>query len=85
MKTKLSRRESEILALLAQGFTNQETGDALGISVKTAETYRVRLTKKLGLKTRAGLFRHAFEAGLLTAEKLSATVPGYAVLERKSA
>jgi DNA-binding NarL/FixJ family response regulator len=61
----LSRRQAEVLRLLAQGHTNQEAADHLGVSVKTIETYRKRLRDKLGLKTRAQLFRFAVEAGLL--------------------
>ena len=53
----LSKRETEVLQMLAQGFTNQQVADALSLSVKTAETYRVRLTRKLGVKSRAELFR----------------------------
>lgn len=78
MQHQPSVRESQILSLLAQGFTNQESADALGLSVKTAETYRARLMGKLGLTTRAALFRYAFDAGLLTAEKLVKNVPGLA-------
>ena len=54
----LSKRETEVLQMLAQGFTNQQVADALSLSVKTAETYRVRLTRKLGVKSRAELFRY---------------------------
>jgi two-component system response regulator NreC len=61
----LSRREAEVLRLLAQGHTNQEAADRLGVSVKTIETHRKRLSDKLGLKSRAQLFRFAVEVGLL--------------------
>lgn len=61
----LSKREREVLQMLAQGFTNQQVADALSLSVKTAETYRVRLTRKLGVKSRAELFRYAFEVGMI--------------------
>jgi len=61
----LSRREAEVLRLLAQGHTNQEAADHLAVSVKTLETYRKRLGDKLGLKSRAELFRYAVAAGLL--------------------
>jgi two-component system, NarL family, response regulator NreC len=61
----LSRREAEVLRLLAQGHTNQEAADRLAVSVKTIETHRKRLSDKLGLKSRAQLFRFAVEAGLL--------------------
>lgn len=64
----LSRREAEVLRLLAQGHTNQEAADHLTVSVKTIETHRKRLSDKLGLKTRAQLFRFAVEVGLLQSE-----------------
>jgi two-component system response regulator NreC len=62
---RLSPREAEVLRLLAQGHTNQEAADQLTVSVKTIETHRKRLSVKLGLKTRAELFRFAVEVGLL--------------------
>ncbi len=67
----LSKRETEVLQMLAQGFTNQQVADALSLSVKTAETYRVRLTRKLGVKSRAELFRYAFEIGMIGPDHLS--------------
>jgi len=54
--------------LLAQGYTNQEAADQLAVSVKTIETHRKRLSDKLGLKSRAQLFRFAVEGGLLQSE-----------------
>src|ERR1041384_6586786 len=61
----LSRREVEVLRLVAQGHTNQEVADQLAVSVKTIETHRKRLSDKLGLRGRAELFRFAVETGLL--------------------
>jgi len=61
----LSRREVDVLRLLAQGHTNQEAARQLTLSVKTVETHRKRLTDKLGLKSRAELYRFAVEARLL--------------------
>jgi two-component system response regulator NreC len=61
----LSQREVEVLRLLAQGHTNQEAADQLAVSIKTIETHRKRLSDKLGLKSRAELFRYAVEARLL--------------------
>jgi two-component system response regulator NreC len=61
----LSRREIDVLRLLAQGHTNQEAAEQLTLSVKTVETHRKRLTDKLGLKSRAELYRFAVEARLL--------------------
>ena len=61
----LSSREQEVLKLLAQGYTNQEVGTQLCLSVKTIETYRARIVDKLGLRSRADLTRYALEMGLL--------------------
>jgi len=63
--TELSRREREVLRLLAQGHSNQQVADQIRVSVKTVETYRTRLRVKLGLKERAELYRFAVESGLL--------------------
>jgi two-component system response regulator NreC len=61
----LSRREREVLILLAEGHTNQQVADRLFLSVKTVETYRARIADKLGLRTRADIIRYAVEMGLL--------------------
>ena len=62
---ELSRREREVLRLLAQGHSNQQIADQIRVSVKTVDTYRTRLKQKLGLKERAELYRFAVESGLL--------------------
>jgi DNA-binding NarL/FixJ family response regulator len=61
----LSSRELEVLKLLAIGHTNQEIGDRLHLSVKTIETYRLRISEKLGLRGRANLTRYAADIGLI--------------------
>jgi two-component system response regulator NreC len=61
----LSARELQVLELLAQGHTNQEIGERLHLSVKTIETYRLRLSEKLGLRGRANLTRYAADIGLV--------------------
>jgi two-component system response regulator NreC len=65
----LSEREREVLQAVANGYTNQQIGDRLALSVKTVESYRARLMKKLGLKERADLVRMAIEMGLLSGER----------------
>jgi two-component system, NarL family, response regulator NreC len=62
----LSRRERQVLELLARGHTNREVAQRLTLSVKTIETYRSRLNDKLGLHSRADLVRLAMDLGLLT-------------------
>jgi two-component system response regulator NreC len=63
---QLSEREYQVLKLLAQGHTHPEIAKRISISVKSVETYRSRLTKKLELHTRADIVRYALEVGLLT-------------------
>lgn len=64
----LSRRESEVLRLLAQGHSNQQIAARIKVGVKTVETHRTRLSEKLGLKGRAELYRFAVESGILTSD-----------------
>ena len=61
----LSDREREVLRLLALGHTNQEIAKELFISVRTAETHRAHIMRKLGLGTRADLVRYALANGYL--------------------
>ena len=61
----LSDREREVLRLLAQGYTNQEIAVQLYISVRTAETHRAHIMRKLGLSTRSELVRYALDHGML--------------------
>jgi two-component system, NarL family, response regulator NreC len=62
---KLSEREREIFALLAEGQTNRAAAEKLFLSVKTVETYRARIRSKLNLQSRADFVRFAAEIGLL--------------------
>jgi DNA-binding NarL/FixJ family response regulator len=55
----LSPREREIVQLLAEGRSNKEVATALGISVKTAETHRGAIMKKLGFTAFSELVRYA--------------------------
>jgi two-component system, NarL family, response regulator NreC len=65
----LSQREREVLRLLAQGHSNHQIANQIKVSVKTVETYRTRLSKKLGLKGRAELYRFAVESGILNPDR----------------
>jgi two-component system response regulator NreC len=67
----LSRREREVLRLLAQGHSNQQIADKIRLSVKTVETYRTRLSEKLGLRGRAELYRFAAESGILDTDSVA--------------
>jgi DNA-binding NarL/FixJ family response regulator len=61
----LSRRETEVVRLVARGFTNKEITEQLGVSIKTVETYKARSMEKLGIKTRADIVRYAAQQGWL--------------------
>ena len=53
----LTRREQEVVELLALGHTNNEIASALTVSLRTVEAHRTHLTQKLGLRTRAEIVR----------------------------
>lgn len=61
----LTERELEILRLIALGHTNGEIAGQLYLSVRTVETHRSHIQRKLGLTTRAELVRWAIDRGLL--------------------
>jgi RNA polymerase sigma factor (sigma-70 family) len=60
----LTAREVEVLVLVAQGMTNREIAEQLGISPRTVETHRERVMAKLRIRTVAGLTRFVVEQGL---------------------
>lgn len=59
----LTSREKEILALIAQGYTNKQIGDKLSVSFKTVDTHRRNLMKKLGVHNIIGLVKYAIANG----------------------
>ena len=61
----LSPRERAVFPLLARGLSQREIAAQCGVSVKTVETYRTRISHKLGLHSRAELIRFALETGVL--------------------
>jgi len=61
----LSEREIEVLQLIAQGYTNKQIAEELFISIKTVETYKDRIKKKLNRNRRSELVRYAVDAGLI--------------------
>jgi two-component system NarL family response regulator len=61
----LTNREQTVLLQLAQGKSNKEVAGALDISVRTVETHRKNIKRKLGIATTAGLTRYAMEHGVL--------------------
>ena len=61
----LTPREREVLQLVAEGKTTKEVAKLLGISVKTAESHRTRILKKLDTPNTAGIVRYAIRRGLI--------------------
>ncbi len=61
----LTEREQTILLQLAQGLSNKEVAIALNISVRTVETHRKNIKRKLGISSTAGLTRYAMQHGVL--------------------
>ncbi|MGQ0811554.1 MAG: LuxR C-terminal-related transcriptional regulator, partial [Nitrospiraceae bacterium] len=71
----LSKREREVLIMVAQGHTNRQVAERLDLSVKSVESYRARVQEKLGLQTRVQLHRYALATGLLRADGLDEPDP----------
>jgi DNA-binding NarL/FixJ family response regulator len=61
----LSERERDIVHLLALGYTNQEIANKLFISVRTVDTHRAHIMRKLDLETRAELVMFALANGII--------------------
>jgi DNA-binding NarL/FixJ family response regulator len=61
----LTRREREVMQLVAEGHSNRSISGVLKISIKTTETHRARIMKKLDLKSIADLVRYALREGII--------------------
>jgi two-component system nitrate/nitrite response regulator NarL len=66
---KLSEREREVLALIAAGKSNKEIAMQLGIGVRTTETHRERIMRKLDIHSVAGLTKFAIANGISSLEE----------------
>lgn len=64
-KAELTPREEEVLELVADGLSNREIAERLGISTRTAQKHLENLFKKLGVHDRTELVTHAFRRGML--------------------
>lgn len=65
----LTRRQCEVLRLMACGYDNHQIGDTLGISPRTVETHRAGLMQKLGCTTAFAVVRYALQRGLLSLDE----------------
>jgi two-component system response regulator NreC len=61
----LTDRESEIVQLIAEGFSNKEIGNKLFISHRTVDTHRTNIMKKLNVSNIAGLISYAIKNGIV--------------------
>ena len=68
-QTVLSKREQEVLQLIAEGKTTKQIAATLYVSVKTAETHRKQIMDKLNIHSVAGLTKYAIREGLTSLQK----------------
>ena len=61
----LSQREEDVIRLTAAGHSNKSVAAALGVGVKSIETYKARAMEKLGIRSRVDLVRYAVRKGWL--------------------
>lgn len=66
LPNQLTKRETEVLALVASGKPNKEVAEALGISVKTVETHKTHILIKLGLNNNSELIRYAIKNQIIS-------------------
>ena len=67
LSDRLSQREREVLQLVAEGKTTKEIARVLGVGVKTADSHRTAVMRKLDIHQTAGLVRYAIREGLIEA------------------
>jgi DNA-binding NarL/FixJ family response regulator len=65
--SRLTPREREIVQLVAEGRSSKEIADVLGISVKTAETHRTNILRKLNLRSASEMVRYAIRNKIVEA------------------
>ena len=58
---RLTPLERQVLSLVAHGYTSKQIGEKLGISPRTAETHRVNIGRRLGIRNVAQMVRYAIE------------------------
>jgi DNA-binding NarL/FixJ family response regulator len=63
----LTARETEVLKLVAMGYTNRGVAETLHVSVRTVEAHRLRAMQKCGLRDRSDLVRFAIAQGIISA------------------
>jgi len=64
--SQLTNREREVLVQISEGLSNKEIANHLGVGVRTVETHRERIMRKLNIHSVAGLTKFAIAKGLIT-------------------
>lgn len=70
---ELTDREREVLTLIAEGQSNKEIANKLGIGVRTIETHRERIMRRLNIHSVAGLTKYAIANGMVTLDNSAST------------
>src|SRR5207249_8627632 len=68
---RLTRRERQVLQLIAEGKKTKEIAALLGVKIKTAETHRTRIMRRVNIHETANLVRYAIRGGLRSEEHTS--------------
>jgi DNA-binding NarL/FixJ family response regulator len=68
---RLTPRQREVLLLIAEGRTSPEIAQILGVGVRTIETHRTMLMRRLNIHDIAGLVRYAMETGIVTSDQIA--------------
>lgn len=69
---KITRRQREVLQLVAEGKTMKEVGSLLNLSTRTVESYKYEIMRVLGIHTNAELVQYAIRIGVITVTPLQA-------------
>jgi DNA-binding NarL/FixJ family response regulator len=65
----ISKRESEVISMIAEGFTNAQIAEKLFLSAHTVNTHRKNIMSKLGVKNTAGIVMYAVKTNLISPNK----------------
>ena len=63
--SNLTARERQVFQQIAEGLTNRQIAEGMGVSVKTVDTHRTRLMKKLGIHDQTTLVKYALRKGIV--------------------
>jgi DNA-binding NarL/FixJ family response regulator len=75
--TRLTRRQREVLTLIAEGRTMKQIAAALNLSARTVESHKYQMMEALGVRTTADLVRYALQIGLVPTSLAGGVPPGF--------